>query len=292
MNNVNENILPVDKLNPGPKEVFSPEWTAGNPEAGMATDVSRNSGFFKFMLELRRRRVCRAATTYAIVLWLICQVVELVAPALGLPPWTLKMVVLLGLLGFPIVLIFSWMIDITPDGVVIDQSSNATPDPVAGHRPRRVCDKVIDCSLILLALIIGLQLAVGVLAAGPDPDRIAVLPFRVASGDGAGGIAQALVIELQHELNTSTRLRVIAAEERYLGKSTVSLSGAVAVGAQYVRVTARLIDSGSGEVSWSRAFQRPRADLAMTPARFAEEIVAALPAPLRFVSVSETENAT
>jgi len=63
-----------------------------------------------------------------------------------------------------------------------------------------------------------------------------------------------LAIELQHELNTSTRLRVIVAEERYLGKGTVSLAGVVA--------------------------------------RFAEEFVAALPAPLRFVSVSETENAT
>ena len=64
-------------------------------------------GFFGFIAELRRRKVCRSATAYCIVLWLTCQVVDVISEPLGLPDWTVEMVIVLGLVSFPIALILS-----------------------------------------------------------------------------------------------------------------------------------------------------------------------------------------
>ncbi|MDH3546633.1 MAG: hypothetical protein OEN22_06015, partial [Gammaproteobacteria bacterium] len=127
---------------------------------------------------------------YAVAMWLVCQIVEIVGPELGLPEWTLKFVIMLGLVGFPIALILSWLIDITPDGLVMEGADGPTHAATEETRPRRALDRVIDCGLVLAALIISVQLAIGVLstetnAASTYSQKIAVLPFHVAYGNDA-----------------------------------------------------------------------------------------------------------
>jgi len=68
--------------------------------------------------ELRRRRVPGAAFAYLVVGWVVWQVVDIAAPALGLPDWTLTVVILLTIAGFPIVLVLAWAFDFTRHGVV------------------------------------------------------------------------------------------------------------------------------------------------------------------------------
>ena len=72
-----------------------------------------------FVVELRRRQVCRTITMYTVALWLACQVVDVLSPHLALPEWTLKLVIVLGLIGFPIAIVLSWLFDITRDGGVV-----------------------------------------------------------------------------------------------------------------------------------------------------------------------------
>jgi hypothetical protein len=60
---------------------------------------------FHFVAELRRRRVCRAVTMYSVALWLVCQIVDVITPALELPEWTLKLAIVLGLLGLPVIIL-------------------------------------------------------------------------------------------------------------------------------------------------------------------------------------------
>lgn len=245
------------------------------------------SSLLHFVLELRRRRVCRAATLYAVSMWLICQVLEIVVPALGLPEWTLKVVIIFGLLGFPVTLILSWLLEITPNGVVIDDSvaprPNATPRPSPPRpSPRRPIDQTLDCGLVLAALLIAGQLAIGVLttdtaAAESYPQRIAVMPFRVASANDAGALSEGLVIALQHELASRTAMTVLAPRDPYSITDCLSLSGAVAVGQDLVRVTATLIDNKTQIVTWSQVFELPRSDTLRTSGELARDIVAALP---------------
>ncbi|MEM1371171.1 MAG: hypothetical protein AAGG72_02965 [Pseudomonadota bacterium] len=55
-----------------------------------------------FFGELKRRNVIRMAALYAVGSWLILQVAELLAEALAVPDWTLRFILMLLLLGFPL----------------------------------------------------------------------------------------------------------------------------------------------------------------------------------------------
>ncbi len=71
-----------------------------------------------FFGELRRRNVVRVAVAYAIVGWILVEVSSTVFPILQLPDWTVILVTMLLILGFPVALILSWAYDLTPQGVV------------------------------------------------------------------------------------------------------------------------------------------------------------------------------
>src|SRR5215470_17002462 len=86
------------------------------------------SGFFE---ELRRRKVYRVAAAYIIAAGFIIQIGSAVFPAWELPNWTLRLVVVLLLVGFPIALILAWAYDITAQGI------RATPAP-STHRRRNI----------------------------------------------------------------------------------------------------------------------------------------------------------
>lgn len=243
-----------------------------------------NRGLFHFLAELRRRRVCRAATMYAVVFWLVCQIVETIAPELGLPEWTVRLVVVLGLVGLPFALIISWLVDITADGVVVDHGKESTISTHANPRPQRLFNCILDCTLLIAAFAIGVQLATGILttdtnAAQPMFPKITVLPFRIASGNNADAFAEGLIAEIEYELASNSGATVIASTDPILTSDCLSLTGAVAIGDQEVRITASMIDNETGAITWSQSFTRPRNVSLSTPVNFAREIVAALPLP-------------
>src|SRR5256884_3365864 len=86
------------------------------------------SGFFA---ELQRRKVYRVAAAYIIAAGFIIQIGSAVFPAWELPNWTLRLVVVLLLIGFPIALILSWAYDVTAEGI------RATPAVSAPGTHRR-----------------------------------------------------------------------------------------------------------------------------------------------------------
>ena len=67
--------------------------------------------------ELKRRNVIRVALLYGLAAWIILQVAGLLFGLLELPSWAGKLVLGLLLLGFPLVLLFSWIYELTPDGI-------------------------------------------------------------------------------------------------------------------------------------------------------------------------------
>ncbi|MFL6505811.1 MAG: hypothetical protein ACJ8KC_10410, partial [Candidatus Udaeobacter sp.] len=72
------------------------------------------SGFFE---ELQRRKVYRVAAAYVIAAGFIIQIGSAVIPAWELPNWTLRLVIVLLLIGFPVALILAWAYDVTPQGI-------------------------------------------------------------------------------------------------------------------------------------------------------------------------------
>src|SRR6185295_11647518 len=67
--------------------------------------------------ELKRRNVIRVALLYVVAAWVILQVAQLLFDVLKLPDWTSRLVLGLLMLGFPLALIFSWVYELTPEGL-------------------------------------------------------------------------------------------------------------------------------------------------------------------------------
>lgn len=66
--------------------------------------------------ELKRRSVFRVGGAYAVVAWILIEVSDTIFPRLGLPDWTVTLVIVLLLLGFPLALFLSWAYELTPRG--------------------------------------------------------------------------------------------------------------------------------------------------------------------------------
>ena len=65
-----------------------------------------------FWQELKRRKVIRVAVVYLVVGWAIVEATSVLFPALLLPDWTQRLVVILALLGFPAAVILAWAFDV------------------------------------------------------------------------------------------------------------------------------------------------------------------------------------
>lgn len=74
-----------------------------------------------FFAELKRRNVVRVGIAYVVAGWLLAQVGEFAAGYLGAPDWALKIFVLFLILGLPMVLVFAWAFELTPEGLKLEK---------------------------------------------------------------------------------------------------------------------------------------------------------------------------
>lgn len=73
-----------------------------------------------FFAELKRRNVVRMAGLYLVGAWLLVQVASTVLPMFGAPEWLPRSIVILLAIGFIPALIFSWVFEVTPEGLKRD----------------------------------------------------------------------------------------------------------------------------------------------------------------------------
>ena len=81
----------------------------------------------RFFGELKRRNVYKVAIAYAVVAWLLMQVASQIFPFFEIPNWTVRLVVLLLILGFPIALIIAWAFELTPEGLKRTEVADREP---------------------------------------------------------------------------------------------------------------------------------------------------------------------
>lgn len=77
----------------------------------------RRSRLPKTLGELKRRHVIRVLGAYAVTVWAILQVADIVLPALMAPDWVMTALVNATVLGAPLAAVLAWLYDLTPDGV-------------------------------------------------------------------------------------------------------------------------------------------------------------------------------
>ena len=70
-----------------------------------------------FWQELQKRNIFRVFTFYALTAWLLIQFAVTTFPYLNFPEWTIRLVIMLSIIGLPVVLVISWAFEITKDGL-------------------------------------------------------------------------------------------------------------------------------------------------------------------------------
>src|SRR5437016_12798912 len=129
------------------------------------------SGFFE---ELQRRKVYRVAAAYIVAAGFLIQIASAAFPAWELPNWSLRLVIALLLIGFPIALLLAWAYDITPQGI------QSTPKTPGAHWRRNLILLIV--SAVIVSASAGFFLWPR--AVGYKIDKsVAVLPFQNLSSD-------------------------------------------------------------------------------------------------------------
>jgi len=107
----------------------------------------------RFLAELKRRHVYRAAVAYIVASWALAQGIAQVLPVFDIPNSVIRWVIIALMIGFPAAILLSWLYEITPEGIVREEDV----DPETRKTARRFCDIVIIGVLLLLimALIYG-----------------------------------------------------------------------------------------------------------------------------------------
>src|SRR6266581_2422706 len=100
-----------------------------------------------FFAELKRRNVIRAAGLYLVGAWLLTQVASTVLPMFGAPDWLPRTVVILLAIGFLPALIFSWVFELTPQGLKRDE--NVRPEESIAPQTGRRMNRMIIAVLVL-----------------------------------------------------------------------------------------------------------------------------------------------
>ena len=97
--------------------------------------------------ELKRRNVIRVGIAYLITAWLVLQVSDVVLGNIVAPDWVFKTILLICALGAPVVLMFAWAFEMTPEGLKrekdVDRSQSVT------HVTGRKLDHTIIFILVL-----------------------------------------------------------------------------------------------------------------------------------------------
>lgn len=104
--------------------------------------------FKKYIDELKRRNVFKAAIAYIIMAWVVLQVASIVLGGFGAPTYIFKLIVFVICVSFPFWLVFAWVYDITPAGIKkTDDTDKKRPAP---RRTQNRLNMVIIVSLLML----------------------------------------------------------------------------------------------------------------------------------------------
>jgi TolB-like protein/Tfp pilus assembly protein PilF len=249
------------------------------------------------LAELNRRKVLRTVGAYAVAVFVLLQLMDAAVEPLRLPDWLPTLVVIVIILGFPLVFLLAWHLEIRPDGV---------------HRTTRAglltrSQSALLFSIMLLGMVglaaVFYQYYSGVFLDSEGPavaeqraftapeNSIAVLPFKDLSAGGdqgyfADGISEEILNLLAQVegLNVAARTSSFAFRDsqddireigRLLNVRTV-LEGSVRSSGDRIRLTAQLINVEDGYHIWSKFYDRQPDDIFQIQDEVAASIAGAL----------------
>ena len=251
----------------------------------------------KFLTELKRRNVYRAAVAYAVVAWFLTQLTTQVFPFFEIPNSAVRFVVIALAVGFPIAMLLAWVYEFTPEGVVRTEDL----DPAEARSVQRRSGRLLDFIIIGALLLVIAMLVVGRLPfyrqAGESilQKSIAVLPFENRSEDKANAyFADGIQDEILTRLSKIADLKVISRTStqhyksapenlpeiaRQLGVAHI-LEGSVQKSGDSVRGERPTDQSSSDSQLWADTFDRNLNDILSVETEVAKSIADQLRAKL------------
>jgi len=271
-----------------------------------------------FFNELKRRNVFKVGAAYIVVAWLLLQVADVVINNIGAPDWVFRVILLALGLGFPVILLFAWAFELTPDGLKrekdVDRSQSITTQ--TGKKLEYLT--IAALSLVVVFFVVkeflpnDKQDAAQQVATDQSADSgavdaeeekshsIAVLPFEDYSENAdqdffSRGIAE----EILNLLAKTRGLRVAArtssfafansdVDIRDIGKKLNVdnvLEGSIRKSGDKIRITAQLIKIEDGYHLWSETYDRDYSDIF----KIQDEISAAITSSLKVKLLGETK---
>jgi adenylate cyclase len=231
----------------------------------------------QFLRKLKHRRVLHTASLYVVGAWISLQVAEVLSGA-GLPPSTMRNLLVILSCGFPLALIIGWFFDISKEGIV-----KTGPLKEDEKLPQlKFIDYILLTGLILVVAIDGYILsfpppseAPAVASPASTQRTIAVLGFddlQLAEGDDPVG--NVFAGELRSSLTRVAGLRVLGPETSKMlslaGKGrlvtakellvTAMVLGEVLLEGGRIQVNTRLVGVPAGNEIWSFSVEAPVGD--------------------------------
>ncbi|MEZ5921713.1 MAG: tetratricopeptide repeat protein [Parvularculaceae bacterium] len=233
----------------------------------------------KLFEELKRRNVFRVAGVYAVVAWLLIQVVVAVKAPLSLPSWTDTLVIVLFAIGFPIALILAWAFEMTPEGMKLT-ATVAEGESIAPKTGRKLDYAILAGLSLVVILILGQRFFP---ASNTQPRKaasgaqsVAVLPFiDLSPNKNEGYFSDGVSEEILNVLARIPKLKVAGRTSSFqfkgkdedlrlignaLGVNHV-LEGSVRRDGDVVRITAQLVTTNDGFHVWSETYDRKLTDI-------------------------------
>jgi len=254
-----------------------------------------------FFAELKRRNVIRFAGLYLVGAWLLTQVASTVLPMFGAPDWLPRSIVILLSIGFVPALIFSWVFELTPQGLKRDE--DVRPEESIAPQTARRMNRIIIAVLVLalgyfvfdkFVLVPRREAALVAAPTSAEPKSaanaksVAVLAFANLSDDkGSEYFSDGISEELLTVLQKIPGLRVAARTSAFSfkGKNATAqeigqklgvahlVEGSVRKAGETVRIAARLTKTTSGDEIWSENYTRNLKDVFAVQTELAATIV-------------------
>jgi len=264
--------------------------------------------------ELKRRNVLRVGAAYAVVSWLLIQVAETIFPLFGFGDTPARIVVIVLAIGLVPSMIFAWVFELTPEGLIRDEDVDHSQYDTAQSSQK--LDRII---MVILAVALGyfafdkfvldpaedVQIAESAHQEGRSAaiteflgdKSVAVIPFTNLSAESsnqffADGIHDDLLTRISNiqDIKTISRSSVMTYRNsnkslksiaKELGVSTVLEGGVQRVGDQ-IRINLKLIDAKSDSHLWAQTYTREltATNVFVVQAEITEAVAGALQAVL------------
>lgn len=217
----------------------------------------------KYIAELKRRNVLKPAVAYLVVAWVIVQVADILLPTFEAPSYVMRILIFFLVIGFPIILIVSWIYTFTPEGIKKTESIEEHTFETSKSDDQR----------------------------SGNNKKLAVLPFRNISTENGSdyfsdGLTEEIIIRLSgiNELEVASRNTSMRYKNSELGVTSLGrelrarylLQGTVRKHHENLSIATELIDVNNDRTLWAEIYRGKMTDVFAIQEKVSKKIVKSL----------------